>query len=408
MGSFGLLFFSSRRRSPAAAPSSRWGKGELEAEAEAERELRTTTMGTSAQEPNLWKQIDDAEHYLVSGLFEQAVSTALSVSSQVHSAAMENSCDHDELLEMLELAGMVLVQALKELKRTSEMFIQLKTIYGSVASIPLKIFITGATMHMAGGSGSDLRPIFDEYLAKWRYTDDQVYVLDEGKNSSSNGLVVTSVMSPEQYFEVAELYTVTFLSVVSHETATAISWTEKAELTEQDRQDLLRKLHALQSAANKKSTNQGAKLSESAERNLSTSQNGSISPAHEDATKSSAPTHNGNIQGLRKALPKSIQPSFQRVTNQFDPLFWWFHSFRIKFGKVHVVLPSGKVMFLFSLLFSTLYILRRKGAALKRTAFQQISSLRRGFLDALQLAFSTQINPLAAVQQVPQAPRASW
>lgn len=93
-----------------------------------------------------------------------------------------------------------------------------------------------ATMHMAGGSGSDLRPIFDEYLAKWRYTDDQVYVLDEGKNSSSNGLVVTSVMSPEQYFEVAELYTVTFLSVVSHETATAISWTEKAELTEQDRQ----------------------------------------------------------------------------------------------------------------------------------------------------------------------------
>jgi hypothetical protein len=61
LGSFGLLFFSSRRRSPAAAPSSRWGKGELEAEAEAERELRTTTMGTSAQEPNLWKQIDDAE-----------------------------------------------------------------------------------------------------------------------------------------------------------------------------------------------------------------------------------------------------------------------------------------------------------------------------------------------------------
>jgi hypothetical protein len=46
--------------------------------------------------------------------------------------------------------------------------------------------------------------------------------------------------------------------------------------------------------------------------------------------------------------------------------------------------------------------------ALSRTAFQQISSLRRGFLDALQLAFSTQINPLAAVQQVPQAPRASW
>ncbi|XP_015693776.1 protein APEM9 [Oryza brachyantha] len=362
-------------------------------QAEAEREL--PAMGTSAQEPEpvLWKQIDEAERYLVSGLFEQAVSIALYVSSKVHSAAMQSSCDHDELLEMLELAGMVLVQALKELKRTSEMFIQLKTIYGSVASIPLKIFIIGATMQMAEGSVSDLRPIFEEYLAKWRYTDDQIYVLNEGKNSSSNGLVVMSVMAPEQYFELAELYTVTLLSVVSHDTKAAISWTESSELMDQNRQDLLKKLHALQSAANL-----GVKPSESTERNLITSQNGSTSPAHEDAPKGSAPMYNGSVNGLRKALPKSIQPPFQHVTNQFDPLFWWFHSFRIKLGKIHVVLPSGKVMFLFSLLFSTMYILRRKGAALKRTAFQQLSSLRRAFLDALQLAFSTQMNPLAAVQ----------
>uniref|UniRef100_A0A0D9WTU6 Uncharacterized protein n=1 Tax=Leersia perrieri TaxID=77586 RepID=A0A0D9WTU6_9ORYZ len=387
-------------------PPSISGKGGEELEAEEERVVRA--MGTSAQEPDLWKQIDDAEHYLVIGLFEQAVSTALSVSSQVHLVAMENSRDHDELLEMLELAGMVLVQALKELKRTSEMFIQLKTIYGSVASIPSKIFITGATMQMAAGSGSDLRPIFEEYLAKWKYTDDQLYVLNEGKNSSSNELLVASVMSPEQYFEVAELYTVTFLSVVSHETEIAISWTEKAELTEQDRQELLTKLRALQSVANNKSTNLGAELPESTERNLSASQNGSTSPAHEDAPKSSAPMYNGSVHGVRKALPKFIQPSSQRVTNQYDLLFWWFHSFRIKIGKIHVVLPSGKVMFLFSLLFSTMYILRRKGAAMKRTALQQVSSLRRGFLDAVQLAFSTQMNPLAAVQQAPQAPRGSW
>ncbi|KAL5200033.1 hypothetical protein ABZP36_021236 [Zizania latifolia] len=365
-------------------------------------------MGTSAQGPDLWKQIDDAEHYLVSGLFERAISTTLSVSHQIHSTSVENSCDHDELLEMLELAGMVLVQAIKELKRTSEMFVQLKTVYGSVASIPLKIFITGATMQMYEGSGSDLRPIFEEYLSKWRYTDNQVYVLNEAKNSSSNGLVVTSVMEPGQYFEVAELYTITLLSVVSCETEIAISWAEKAELTEQHRQDLLKKLHALPSEANKRSTNLWVKQSESAERNLSTSMNGSTSPAHEDAPKSSAPAFNGSVHAVKRASPQSIHPSLQRVANQFDPLFWWFHSFRIKFGKIHVVLPSGKVMFLLSLLFSTVYILRRKGARLKRTVIQQFSSLRRAFLDALQLAFSIQMNPLAAVQQVPQAPRGSW
>ncbi|KAG8074727.1 hypothetical protein GUJ93_ZPchr0006g40599 [Zizania palustris] len=335
-------------------------------------------MGTSAQGPDLWKQIDDAEHYLVSGLFERAISTTLSVSDQIHSTAVENSCDHDELLEMLELVGMVLVQAIKELKRTSEMFVQLKTVYGSVASIPLKIFITGAMMQMAEGSGSDLRPIFEEYLSKWRYTDDQVYVLNEVKNSSSNGVVVTSVMEPEQYFEVAELYTITLLSVVSRETEIAISWTGKAELTEQHRQDLLKKLHALPSETNKRSTNLWVKQSESAERNLSTLMNGSTSPAHEDAPKSlahedapksSTPAYNGSVHAVKRALPQSIHPSLQRVKNQFDPLFWWFHSFRIKFGKIHVVLPSGKVTFLLLLLFSTVYILRRKGARSKRYGF---------------------------------------
>ena len=55
--------------------------------------------------------------YLISGSFERAVSTTLSVSDQIHTAALESVCDHVELLEMLESAGMVLVQALKELKR---------------------------------------------------------------------------------------------------------------------------------------------------------------------------------------------------------------------------------------------------------------------------------------------------
>ncbi|WVZ78631.1 hypothetical protein U9M48_026312 [Paspalum notatum var. saurae] len=362
-------------------------------------------MGTSAQdqeESGLWKQIDDAELYLVSGSFEQAVLAALSVSDKVRTASLENACDRDEFLEVLESAGWVLVQALKELKRTSEMFVQLKAMFGSVASVPVKVFLTGATIQMAAGSISDLRPIFEEYLAKWRYTDDGVYVLNGGHDSSSNGFVVTYVMSAGQYFEVAELYTVTFLCIVSQESKAAISWAENADLTEQGREVLLKKLHALQSAANKKpSTVEGVK--QTAERNLSTSANGSTPSPHEDPPKI-APVYDG----LKKGLVKSTQPSTQHVTKQFDPLFWWFHSVRLKFGKFHIVLPSGKLMLLFSLLFSTLYVLRRKAAGLKRAVFQQASSLRRAFFDALQLAFSVQMNPLAAVQQVPQAPRGSW
>ena len=43
--------------------------------------------------------------------------TALSVADQIRTASSEGACDQDELLEMLESAGMVLVQALKELRR---------------------------------------------------------------------------------------------------------------------------------------------------------------------------------------------------------------------------------------------------------------------------------------------------
>lgn len=43
--------------------------------------------------------------------------TALSVADEIHMASLESASDQDELLEMLESAGMVLVQALKELRR---------------------------------------------------------------------------------------------------------------------------------------------------------------------------------------------------------------------------------------------------------------------------------------------------
>ena len=55
--------------------------------------------------------------YLVSGSFDQAVLTALSVSDRIRADAAREIHDGDELSDMLELAGMVLVQALKELRR---------------------------------------------------------------------------------------------------------------------------------------------------------------------------------------------------------------------------------------------------------------------------------------------------
>ena len=39
------------------------------------------------------------------------------MSDQIRTVSLEAECDRDELLDILESAGMVLVQALKELRR---------------------------------------------------------------------------------------------------------------------------------------------------------------------------------------------------------------------------------------------------------------------------------------------------
>jgi hypothetical protein len=121
-------------------------------------------------------------------------------------------------------------------------------------------------------------------------------------------------------------------------------------------QVLLKKLQTLQSDANKKSST-GKK--QTVERKTSALANGSKPSVNEDAPNTVV-LYNGEDS------VKSTKPSIKRVADQFDPLLWWFHSVRLKFGKIHIVLPSGKLMLLFALLFSTMFVLRRKTSGLKR------------------------------------------
>jgi hypothetical protein len=84
---------------------------------------------------------------------------------------------------------------------------------------------------------------------------------------------------------------------------------------------------------------------------------------------------------------KSAQPS-QRVADQFDPLFWWFRSIRLKLGKTHIVLPSGKLMFLFSvsLLFWTVYVRAPKESCwLEEVKSFSVDNMIQGTMSVLML-----------------------
>ncbi|XP_020091004.1 protein APEM9-like isoform X2 [Ananas comosus] len=351
-------------------------------------------------EYDIWKQIDDAERCLVGNMFEDAAALASSIVRNIQTAQLEHVVDDIQLVEMTEAAGMVLIQSLKELGRISQLFVELKEVYGSVAAIPVQIFLTGASMQITEGFTSNLGAIFEDYLAKWKCTNGGIYILTE-EGEEDCRCIRQCVLSTEDYLDVAELYTITLLGMVLNETELAISWTEGAELREEDRQDLLRRLYSLQSTANHRSSAGLAEKQATKESHPSSAINAS---KVEEYPKTIQPHFLSSGDKLKAGPIKSLHPSIRRI----DPCFWWFRTVRIKFGRVQLVLPGAKLLLIVSLIFSAYYILRKRGIILKRLVSRQLLSLRKALVDAWGLAFSIQMNPLAAVQQLPSAPQRSW
>ncbi|CAL2246961.1 unnamed protein product [Prunus armeniaca] len=82
--------------------------------------------------------------YLVSSLYEESASSASSILKWLskHSEDLEAG-DPFELYDMLESAGMVLVQSFKQLGSTSEILNELKLLFVSVPTIPVQLLLTG-------------------------------------------------------------------------------------------------------------------------------------------------------------------------------------------------------------------------------------------------------------------------
>ncbi|KAL7253639.1 hypothetical protein ACSBR1_008068 [Camellia fascicularis] len=90
--------------------------------------------------------------------------------------------------------------------------------------------------------------------------------------------------------------------------------------------------------------------------------------------------------------------------SQRVPCFWWFHTITFKFGNGQLVISNAKIV-LGCLMILMYYVLQRKQATLKRIFKRQALSMKAALVDLWQLAFSYQVNPLAAVQPVPAATR---
>ncbi|XP_058113485.1 protein APEM9 isoform X2 [Magnolia sinica] len=289
-------------------------------------------------------------------------------------------------------------------ERTSEMMDELKASFGLVTSIPVQVLLTGACFKIWEGCSSGLREIFEEFLGKWKYVDGQPYVLENlgPHTSASEGCIGCSALGIEKYLEVVEVYAVTLLGTVLGDADLAISWVERAELPEEKRQEILRRLRSLCSLKHSKSSpSPGPPQSSERSRSHTVSGTDFTTSRDEGFSRAADTQHQPNGRDTKSAILKSKYPSLERFSEKIQPCLWWFRTVTLKFGNARLVLSHGRIVLWGSLILFIYYILRRKGATLKQIASKQAASVKKALIDTWKLAFSVQVNPLAAIQPLP-------
>ncbi|XP_073148900.1 protein APEM9 [Henckelia pumila] len=356
-----------------------------------------------AQTP-IWEEIERAESFLVCCMFDEAASS----SSTVLRRCLESynpgkrGCDDlercgNEWGDMLESAGMVLVQSLKQLQRTSEILNELKSLFGSLAAIPVQVFVTGVCFHMSESPSATVQASLEEFLDNWRYVDDRYYPLpsEEFCSSDTEGSCVSYSVGVDEYLQVVELYVITLLTMTLKEMDLAISWVEKAMLPMEKRQELLRRLNSLNfSMASSSQTSASPHLPDECN-------------AKYDTLQDQQP-YNGHLKGFETINlsngGSTTKEEILKLSRQRAPCIWWFPTINLKFRNTRLAVPSGKIL-LAALLLLLYYFTRKKHTALKRVLTKKVLSMKNSLLDLWQLAFSYQVNPLAAVQSLPTSSR---
>ncbi|KAG9449343.1 hypothetical protein H6P81_009308 [Aristolochia fimbriata] len=353
----------------------------------------------SLSRSSLWEQIDLSESYLVSSMFEEATSHASFVMRhlcQIRQSTSTESTDDDELQDMLEYAASVYVQAVKELGRTAEIFDEFKKSLGSVTAIPTDVIVVGACFQIAEGSLTSIRLVLEEFLSKWEYVDKESVYGCTNDNTSSAGWCGIGFLSQEEYVKIADLYAVTLLGKYLGEYELAVSWVEKAKLPEEKRQVFLRSLdHHYGKCSCSSSMGPGMPLVREGSGAPSILDVGSNMSESElsSRTVEGYPIPNWDIS--KTALVESRHTT-QKQKDSWLRFFLFKRAARI-YSNTRIVIYVPLILFVF-------YVLRRKGSVLKRL-YNSVRGLapaiRNGILSFLQLAFSFEVNPLAAVQSPP-------
>lgn len=328
-------------------------------------------MATPVEGLPIWEEIELAESYLVCSMFEEASSSASAVLNRLRNKECSNGLVEDiELNDMLESAGMVLVQSLKELGRTLEIKNKLMQLYGSLTAIPVEVFLAGVCFQMQEDTRG-AKKLLEEFLSKWKFVNESYVPEEESPETYKTSYIVLGV---DTYLQVVEAY-ITLVTGILMATDLAISWVEKAALPEDIRQQLLRRLQSMHS-----SKDTGSQVSMSADGNVTSS----ISLKKEAGKQ---------LDGDDAAKQAILRYSRQHVST-----VWWFRTINLKFGSVQFAVSNGSISLTALLLLVYYFIWRKKKYSITSILKGQALFVKKTAIDLWQLAFSYQVNPLAAVE----------
>ncbi|GAB4833068.1 hypothetical protein Ancab_007127 [Ancistrocladus abbreviatus] len=354
-------------------------------------------MAAAESNPVKWEEIELSESYLVSSMYDKAAALASSALMRLCENEQMNTGDCMSLHDMMESAAMVLVQSSNGSGRASELLDKLKMYFGSVTRIPVQVVLSGACIQVSGGFSVNACVFLEDFLMKWKFSEGKYCAATnlDTDYTAAGGPDGHPVLQTVEYLEVVEFFAVTLLGTVLNDLDHAIFWVEKAQLPEEAQQDLLRRLRSLFSL--KTSLAQSFPKSvvvEKPELSLSSLPVQEVSQLDKSQMALSALCPSGAAKKRQSILKWSQEPG--RVYQCFS----WFHNITIKFSNARFTICDGKVLG-GCLILLICYGLRKKQDTIKRVARRKASLLKQAIVDLWQLAFSYQVNPLAAVQPLP-------
>ncbi|XP_074319580.1 LOW QUALITY PROTEIN: protein APEM9 [Silene latifolia] len=324
-----------------------------------------------------WDDIDLAERYLVCGMFEDAADLASSILTRIHDNVYENTTT--EIVDMIESTAMVLVQAWRAFGRTSDLMNELECYFRSVTEIPIQVVLHSACIQVSSGNPSGVCKFLEKFLAKWQFENERYYALTSLNLEKTDAAACAeeSTLEVAEYLEAVEFYAFTLLAGVLNDVDHAILWIEKAQLPEESRQDFLRRLISLNHMKST-SSKQDAISSPVAE------EPESYPLSKKEIKQSDKATIVFSNQGLKQSIWSRLQNITARCYKYLDA-------------------SNGRI-FLGCLIFLTCYFIRKKRETIMRILQRRALALKQAIADIWQLAFSYQVNPLAAVQSLPAPP----